>query len=499
MTEPDVGTGRGRPLVLVLVGTDHHPFDRLIDWIERWLADGAAARVECVVQHGTSRVPLGAAAQAYFDHHELERLMRRASVVVSHGGPSTIAESRRLGQLPLVVPRDSAHGEHVDDHQKLFCTRLAEAGLIASAEDESGLRTLLDRALEDPSTVSVVVSDAGEVSQAVRRFGELVDGLLGDRRDGSAQRPRLLYVGGFGRSGSTLLERILGQVPGVAASGEIVHLWRRGVAGDERCGCGEPFGQCEFWIAVGKAAYGGWDRVDIETVLSLCDLVDRTRTIPALVAPWTRPSFRRRMRSLLHVLNTTYAAIAQVSGAELVVDSSKHASYAFLLRRSRVDLRVVHVVRDSCGVGYSWSKLVLKPEVVDRESFMPVFSPLQTSLYWSVNNLAFHVLAHLGVPVLRVRYEDLLRSPVETVESILRFANRPAVGADLAFLAVDHVELGRDHTVAGNPMRFRTGRVDIRLDEEWRTRMPRGDRRLVSLATLPLRLRYGYLLGRGRR
>ncbi|HEY2794503.1 MAG TPA: sulfotransferase, partial [Micromonosporaceae bacterium] len=36
---------------------------------------------------------------------------------------------------------------------------------------------------------------------------------------------RVVFLGGLGRSGTTLLERILGEVPGVCALGELVHLW----------------------------------------------------------------------------------------------------------------------------------------------------------------------------------------------------------------------------------------------------------------------------------
>ena len=65
------------------------------------------------------------------------------------------------------------------------------------------------------------------------------------------------YLGGLGRSGTTLLARLLGELRGVCSVGEICHLWERGVRDDERCGCGEQFHDCEFWAAVGKTAFGG--------------------------------------------------------------------------------------------------------------------------------------------------------------------------------------------------------------------------------------------------
>src|ERR1022692_3637443 len=58
-----------------------------------------------------------------------------------------------------------------------------------------------------------------------------------------------------------------------------------------------------------------------------------------------------------------YAAIIKVSGCELVVDSSKHPSLAHCLRwLPDVDLRVLHLVRDSRAVAYSWSRQVRRPD-----------------------------------------------------------------------------------------------------------------------------------------
>src|SRR5947209_19958625 len=80
-------------------------------------------------------------------------------------------------------------------------------------------------------------------------------------------RVRVLYVGGCGRSGSTLLDRMLGQVPGVLAIGEVVHIWRRGVGEDQLCGCGKAFTDCEFWSEVGDVAFGGWGGFDVRSTL----------------------------------------------------------------------------------------------------------------------------------------------------------------------------------------------------------------------------------------
>ena len=313
--------------------------------------------------------------------------------------------------------------------------------------------------------------------------------------DGPA-RPRILYLGGLGRSGSTLIERLLGEMPGVCAAGEVVHLWRRSIAEGELCGCGEPFGSCPFWQLVGKAAFGGWDRVDVHRVTALRSAVDRTRFVPQLAAPAMRPAFRRALDEYTSYYLRTYQAIAQASGCSLVVDSSKHASLAFCLARCPdIDLRILHVVRDSRAVAYSWTKKVNRPDAASV-TYMTRYSPATSAAQWNLQNGAMHLLARTGTPVLRVRYEDAARAPEATLRKIAAFAGLPAGGSALAFLGGADgdrwAKLSTAHTASGNPMRFATGRIPIRQDENWRIAMPAGQRRMVTALTLPLLSRYGY-------
>ena len=312
---------------------------------------------------------------------------------------------------------------------------------------------------------------------------------------GSA-KPRILYLGGLGRSGSTLIERLLSELPGVCAVGEVVHLWRRGVAEGELCGCGEPFGECPVWALVGKTAFGGWDRVDVDRVAGLQDAVDRTRYVPLLAAPAMRPGFRRALDEYTSYYLRIYAAVAEASGCSFIVDSSKHASLAFCLGRSPdIDLRIVHVVRDSRAVAYSWTKKVSRPDAAVA-SFMTRYSPAVAAAQWNAQNGAMQLLARTAVPVLRVRYEDAARAPEAAIRDIAAFAGLAVGGTALRFLGGAGgdrwAELHAAHTASGNPMRFTTGRIPIRLDEKWRTGMPAGQRRVVTALTLPLLAHYGY-------
>jgi hypothetical protein len=311
--------------------------------------------------------------------------------------------------------------------------------------------------------------------------------------------PRIIYLGGLGRSGTTLIERMLNEIPGIRSVGEVTHLWRRGVSAGERCGCGAPFHDCEFWRQVGEVAFGGWELLDVDRLTALQRRVDRTRHIPALVRSRRSAAFRQALDEYVSYYLRLYQAIEKASGCQAVVDSSKHASLAFCLRAApALDLRVVHVVRDSRAVAYSWSRQVARPDAAGQ-SYMTVYRPRTAAVQWNTQNLALHWLARLGVPLLRVRYEDFVRDPERAVRDIASFAGIETTPAALQFVrggAADRwAELGPAHTASGNPVRFDSGRIPIRPDVRWQTALPAGHRRLVTGLTLPLLTRYGYIKG----
>ena len=260
----------------------------------------------------------------------------------------------------------------------------------------------------------------------------------------------MLLLGGAGRSGSTLLERMLDQVPGVTALGEVLHLWERGLAGDELCGCGRTFAACPFWSEVGVRAFDGWASLDAAEQVRLRHEVVRTRYAPSLLGLPTSPRRRLLRGRLARASSRLYAAAEQVAGSRLLVDSSKHPAYALLLRRVRVDLRCVLVVRDPRAVAHSWRRTVRRPEVVDRDEAMPRYSVAYTALTWVLSAVIYEGLRAVGVPVLVSRYEDLVARPEHELRRVLDFAGI-AVGADGVPVEGDTVDLAASHTVGGQP------------------------------------------------
>jgi hypothetical protein len=250
-------------------------------------------------------------------------------------------------------------------------------------------------------------------------------------------------------------------------------------------------------VAVGEVAFGGWDLVDLCAIRRDRRMVDRNRYIPFLLAPrLAPPRFRTAHTRLVGTLGLLYTAIAQVaatapaSGEDachpVVVDSSKHPSYLFLLRAMPChELRLLHVVRDPRGVAHSWSKYVDRPE---SSQPMERLGTVAACARWTSHNLLFLLAARLRIPTTRLVYEQFTADPAILGDRLGTLLARPT-GSSREDLVIDggSVTLGVDHTVSGNPMRFSSGAVMIRSDDQWRTAMPIRARRTVGLLTSPLR------------
>lgn len=302
----------------------------------------------------------------------------------------------------------------------------------------------------------------------------------------------MLFIGGEGRSGSTLLDMILGQLPSVISCGEIRHIWDEALEQNPLCSCGAPFGLCSVWRRVGEVAFGGWDAPAVAEFVRLQRRLDRTKYIPAILLSRQLGWPSRWIRAYTDGLSRLYRGIQEVSGASVIVDSSKFPSAALLLALcGTIDLRVVHLVRDSRGVAYSWSKSVVKP---DTSRPMPTYHPVAIGARWVYLNLAFSVLRAVGVPVMLLKYEEFVCSPQGTLQAVLEHLDEAHLARHLPeVFSGDRVALVKQpHIVAGNYNKMDRDIV-FREDDEWRERMSWKDRLGVALVTWPLLWKYGYL------
>lgn len=271
-----------------------------------------------------------------------------------------------------------------------------------------------------------------------------------------APRRRLIYIGGYGRSGSTLLGRVLAQRRGTLDLGEVVRTARRLNRPRKHlfCTCGKPLRRCQVW-----------------------------RHVPAVVATGSRRNVDRRTH--LKMLEAVMAATEH----RTIVDSSKTAlrqalAPGYLKRNLDADFLMIHLVRDPRGVVYSFLRDRVRR---DRPAsfWVELGLTLKAATAWSAANIAAELfgLFHRDAYV-RLRYEDavLTGAPERLCPMIPR---GPLNGLALRKAKANH------HAAAGNRMRYERG-VTITLDEDWREQLRPGLSALVTAICFPFILRYRY-------
>ncbi|MFP3882740.1 MAG: sulfotransferase [Actinomycetota bacterium] len=301
----------------------------------------------------------------------------------------------------------------------------------------------------------------------------------------SSDKPRVLFITGYSRSGSTLLARVLGEIDGWVAPGELRYLWRRGLVENRRCDCGERCLDCSFWHEVLMRAFGSSPPPAVDDILEVQQRVDRVFKIPALAR--ADGNLAAEVATYLRYHEQLYRTIADVSGSRCIVDSSKDPSFGHILALSdEIDLSVIHLVRDSRAVAHSWTREKHDPGTGNP---MAQQHPLRSALEWGIADWAARRLTRQVGSSLTLRYEDLVAEPESEVKRILHMMGE----TEEPPLHGNEIRLDVGHAVSGNPMRFESGVVSIRNDDQWQEALGRWSRLMVTATTLSGLSTHGYL------
>jgi hypothetical protein len=306
----------------------------------------------------------------------------------------------------------------------------------------------------------------------------------------SRPRPRVLFVGGYGRSGSTVLDGLLDHVPGITAVGEFRHLFGRALHDNELCSCGRPFNDCAYWSAVLERAFPqGFDRARIHEAVRA---VNRVIATPPILYPSLRTrALREHCRIYAEAFVAAFRAVAEVSGAAVVVDSSKYPLHGlFLSTVPDVELVAMLLVRDPRAVAYSWTRHKLRTEVHWKEQEMPRHGVTRSALAFNLSNWLTARLRGRGIGLREQRYEDLVADPLPSLSAIASFALGHDVDVTDSLFESD-TERSR-HTIAGNPVKLEDGRIELRADDTWKTALSPGKQALVRVLCAPQMHHFGY-------
>jgi Sulfotransferase family len=310
------------------------------------------------------------------------------------------------------------------------------------------------------------------------------------KREPQAAAPKVLYIAGMTRSGTTLLCNLLNELPGFVGVGEARTYWRA-MREPRWCGCGALVSECPFWAEVADwvERHGGPLDVDRARFLQLAHV----RSLPLQLARLARAKESDSPPGeYAQLMARLYAGIAAISGADVIVDSSKgpHDAYA-ISKFTDLDLWVIHLVRDPRGVAYSASRRLPNPD--KPTGFMEQQQASEVAIRWVARNAVTEILLarRLGPRYIRVRYEDFVSNPDEAIGRISAMCTGRR---ERLPLSGDTISFSRNHSVAGNPKRLAEGPVRIRPDHQWTEQMARRSRLTATIGAAPLLLRYGYPL-----
>lgn len=297
-------------------------------------------------------------------------------------------------------------------------------------------------------------------------------------------RLKVLYIAGFERSGSTIVNRIFGQIDNFVAWGELRDVWQHAVLENRPCSCGKLFGDCEVWQAILDYGFGGINSIDANRLVAALGKAKRHIAFNQIL-PF-RHSASPEVQLYLDSLSKFYFAIQSVTGCKVIVDSTKASWYGAALRLlPNIDLYTLHITRDPLGVCHS-----LHQRKLSGEPECAWYNPIHASLSWILKNLA--VESFLGSPTeryLHMRFEDFVKSPLESVKAVLNLIGEES--SDLSFMDNNCVQMKVDHIFTGSPSsRSDTGQVKLRIDERWKNEMSSLDKKIITFLTFFLSRRY---------
>jgi hypothetical protein len=313
---------------------------------------------------------------------------------------------------------------------------------------------------------------------------------------GSRDEPvKVLYIMGAPRCGSTVLDNILNEIDGFFSAGELRFLWQR-LHQERFCGCGKAFGDCEVWSRVLEGLAD--DGVDP----SASKLMSRHKAISGTWRTWQllrqirKGDVSPEIQAHGQLTSALYEKIRAVTGARVIVDSSKRPWDAALLGSlTEVSPFFIHFIRDPRAMAFSQSRVKANPDR-GQPGVMAPTAISSSAFQWIRRNLSADAVrrAHPADRSMVIGYHEFCSKPRDLVGEITVFVGE--ADSKLPFSDGHTVNLGGNHTVSGNPDRYRRGPVPVREDNRWKDQMPARDKAIVSLLTVPLMHHYSRVVQR---
>lgn len=279
---------------------------------------------------------------------------------------------------------------------------------------------------------------------------------------------KILYILGYGHSGSTLMNQILGSAKNSFSVGEFMFFrnrwnnknWRNNKISQEKnvCDCGQLH-RCKLWKSVSQG-------INMDQTYNHPDYSD------SYFKTFNYLYFNQNKEFFSHTFNdgNLYSIILKNSKklkpeTKLIVDSSKNLNRLILLKNNPdLDVKVIYLKRDLRGVISSMEK-------------QNVFF-LKTYFIWVVNNLLMRkfVKKLSESDKLEISYDYFAQNPKKYLKQINQ---KFETNIDLENY-IDNVNKEQYHNFSGNGMRNKK-LESIKYDQSWKKRMSKPKQIILTI------------------
>ncbi len=168
---------------------------------------------------------------------------------------------------------------------------------------------------------------------------------------------KVLYIAGEGRSGSTIIGAILGEIKNFLFTGELMSIWKHFFIEDKTCTCGSLPSECSVWNQIVRHSFAHVDKEYAITIENYRKYWVKNRNALYDLLPGLKTRFSERKDDYLKILEHLYRSIREFNNTEFIIDDSKRPAYGKLLEQiDSIDLYILHLVRDPRAVAFSWQR-----------------------------------------------------------------------------------------------------------------------------------------------
>ena len=259
---------------------------------------------------------------------------------------------------------------------------------------------------------------------------------------------RFYYIVGYGRSGSTIIEKYISEKLKYLGCGELEYLYERYIINNEPCSCSLNHGVCKVWEPIKKE-------------LNNIFLTDKSLTKEYFKQKRNNEGFRSFIREIKD--NNLYEEIESkiIDNAFLynnnIIDSSKSPGRLRAIFKMSIKAKIIPILiyRNPCAVAYSWKQE--KNEIPGKKKTFKKFNIINSAIYWSIYNIFSLYVIFISKKlrdVVIISYEEFIENPNKLITNLSKNNN------------ISHNYKEYLHQIAGNPSRFNKT-IKLKRDDRW--------------------------------